>query len=142
MLFWNKKVKKYKSDLGWFEMELPKNWERYDDEPGTHAFFDQKNWKENFRISSLKVNKSTEGKSFFEDYLNKGGYQIKIDKYNCVFFKEANEEEGCVIYSWHFNTLEFVFIVSYTCNINDDNTLMIKTELEKATEVIKSIKLL
>ena len=141
MSFWNKKITKFKSEHGWFEMELPKNWAQYEDEPGTYAFFDLKEWKGNFRITPLQVDKTTQGKRLFENYLEKGGLETKIGKFNCIFLKELPEEENSIIYSWLFNTQQFVFISTYTCK-RDDDTKMIRTELEKVSEIIKSIKIL
>lgn len=141
LLFWKKPFKKFQSDFGWFEMQLPSNWEQYEDAEGTYAFYDPKLWKGNFRITPLQVNNTIDD-DFLDSDFAEGYIEKYLGNYRCTYYKKVIENENLVLYYWHFHKHNLLFICSYTTNTEYDSTSAIAKEIDTAETIIKSITLL
>jgi hypothetical protein len=136
-----KKTKNFISEEGWFEAEIPKKWEQYDDEAGTYAFFDNDIWKGNFRITPLKLNKAITYIDLIKIFKEKENLIEKtIGNYPCLHFKTQAQKDNNVeiVYWWAFHSQDIVFTCSFTTD--DKHLQFLNEELIKIENVIKSIK--
>lgn len=138
-------MKKFTSKDGWYHLQIPTNWDEYeDDDITTHAFFKTTKWTGNLRISTLHWdNLVNEDKA--EELLNnelqenKGAILTKMNEYKCVQYKkiEKSDNEELIIYYWIFGKNNSVFICSFTTDkaLEQDKQIIIEVE-----NIIKSIK--
>ncbi len=135
--------KKFISPNEWFSIEMPKDWDEYEDTPkdeGTYAFFNTKEWTGNFRITPLKItsdnNNKAARKNVAAEYVRKMRNEnpeyvlFKIGDFDCVFYKNYSKgnDYDDIIYFWNLGVGNDLVICSFTINKEMEGSE--KTELE------------
>lgn len=124
------------SELG-YTIVLPENWDEYEDEKNTNAFFDTTEWTGNLRITPIK----TDPKKIAELLES----EVKALKGKAEKFKTQNKFEGVkysqtdkenFIYYWYLIVKDKIFICSFTTNAAEKGTQKSKTELIKVNQII------
>ena len=139
----NNNVKKFQTKFGRFEMMIPSEWEEYDDEEGTYAFFDPNEWKGNFRITPFQFERNVD-ETTIENLLNKPFSKIIAGDKICLYYIEEikSEDEHSIMYNWYFYLFTYMFISTFTINYGDKNSDKTKAELSKIISMINSLKLI
>ncbi|WP_169337681.1 DUF3805 domain-containing protein [Segetibacter koreensis] len=142
-------MKTFTSEDGWYSLNLPPEWEEYDDEKeSTHAFFNAKSWTGNFRITTLHwdtLNDTNEDKAsqlVAEDVEeNQGAILTKVNGFDCAHYKnETEDEDGVfVIYYWVFGKDLDLFICSFTIAKKQEGTHENDVELKIVRDIIDGI---
>jgi len=141
----------FNSDLGWFSIQIPLTWERYDDaddEDGTYAFLNPTHWTGNLRITPLKWTLTTnqnKAEELIDNELidSKNAIRSKIGMFDCASFKEykSQDNDELVIYYWMFGAGNIFFTCSFCIDIDMESTHEHKMELKKVERILESIKL-
>jgi hypothetical protein len=143
------KTKTFTSENGWFSMTLPDNWSEYEDEEGTYAFFNTKEWTGNFRITPFRTEKANTSQeetrtSFIENTLkeNDGAVRIKLGDLECAHYKTDIEQDNkkMVMYYWTMWQKNTLFSCSFVIDKKQEHTAINKSELQVVQDMIKSIK--
>ncbi len=134
--------KTFKSPFGWFSLKLPKDWDEYEDEEGTCAFFNTKSWTGNLRISAIRIDNNNIDEYLQTRLSEKGNAsQIFLAGKQCIFYVEKIQKDGLVetLYWWLMGTKNFLFVCSYTINEDFEFNGKKDKELNTVTEIISSI---
>jgi len=130
----------YVSEFG-YTIFLPENWDEYEDEKNTNAFFDTTEWTGNLRITPIKTDpkkiaellesevKDLKGRA--EKFKTKNGFEG-------VKYSETDKEN--FIYYWYLILKDKIFICSFTINLTEKETQKNKMELIKVHEIINSLQ--
>ena len=130
----------YVSEFG-YTIFLPENWDEYEDEKNTNAFFDTTEWTGNLRITPIKTDpkkiaellesevKDLKGRA--EKFKTKNGFEG-------VKYSETDKEN--FIYYWYLIVKDKIFICSFTINLTEKETQKNKMELIKVHEIINSLQ--
>lgn len=128
------------SEFG-YTIFLPENWDEYEDEKNTNAFFDTTEWTGNLRITPIKTDpkkiaellesevKDLKGRA--EKFKTKNGFEG-------VKYSETNKEN--FIYYWYLIVKDKIFICSFTINLTEKETQKNKMELIKVNKIIDSLR--
>ena len=143
--------KNFTSDDKRFTLQLPPNWDEYDDgEENTYAFFNNVKWTGNLRITHFNwpgSNGNSEGKAekFIEEDLaeNAGSSKIILGNWICAHYTKnlTQQNDDLIIYYWSTGILNDLFICSFTIDKAQENTDENTLELKKVQEIISSLKL-
>jgi Domain of unknown function (DUF3805) len=145
--------KRFTSENESFWINLPENWNEYDDgSENTHAFFDSesKKWKGNLRNTQIQWTnvdtKDDKAAEFIMDEWtnNQGAKKIKLGRYDCAHYKKESvqENEHYVIYYWATGTKNNFFLCSFTINKIEENSNSNKIELKIVEDILSSIHLI
>ena len=142
--------KTFTSPDGAFTLNLPVDWEEYDDGEGnTFAFFNAKSWTGNFRITPFYWADATDkdqnkAAEFVEDELaeNERAIKCKLGDFVCAHYKKDAEQddEKLIVYYWAVGKNNNLFICSLTVDKEQELKTMNKEVPETVEEIIKSIK--
>lgn len=112
--------KNFTSDDKKFSIELPNDWEEYDDgDEKTYAFFNASTWSGNLRITAFRWPNSTDNSrdkaaEFIEEDLaeNDGAIKVKLGEWVCTYYKKdlVQDGENLLIYYWSTGKLYDLFI--------------------------------
>jgi hypothetical protein len=140
--------KTFVSPQGWFSLQLPPNWDQYEDEEGTYAFFDTIRWTGNFRLTPLKWEAHTDSNKtadFLQGELNdnQNSVKSKIGSFDCVSYKKytIQDNEEFVMYYWTLGNNDILFISSFCIDKRKEKTKENKEALEKINAILQSIKI-
>jgi len=142
--------KLFTSAQSWFNLTLPDDWSEYEDEEGTYAFFNEKNWTGNFRVTPFRWEQTTnDGDDKAAKYIsgeledNKDAVEIKLGIFPCAHYKKNLAQEGdeFIIYYWITGLKNNLFICSFTINKEQESTEKNTHELNIVETIIKSITL-
>lgn len=145
----NVKSKHFTSTNGWFGVDIPPDWDEYDDgEEGTYAFFNSKNWTGNLRITPLKVSNSS-GRDAAAESLESGikknrtAQRIKLGDLDAIYYKEEVEQDGkkMIMYYWHTGKKDMIFFCSFTLDKDMEYNKKNQNELELVQNILSTIKI-
>ena len=132
--------KTFTSPNGWFSLKLPANWDEYDDEEGTSAFFNSKSWTGNFRVTPIRwtgladPNEDKAAKYILAELKeNKIATKVKLGNYDCAFYKNEliQDDTQFIIYYWTTGKGNTAFICSFTIDKKQEATKLNQSELEQ-----------
>jgi hypothetical protein len=134
---------KFSSPANWFSTTLPENWAEYDDEEGTYAFFNTDKWSGNFRITPFRwegnPNKAIEYISS-ELKENANAVAIKIGDWDAAFYSKK-ATDGTLIYFWTTGTQNYVFLCSFSVDMDMIGTDLHEQELAVVENILNNIEL-
>jgi hypothetical protein len=131
----------YKSKFA-YTIQLPKNWEEYEDEKNTDAFFNTTEWTGNLRLTPIKIdqNKSAELLKNEAESLN-GKAELFTTKSGFNGLKYIEVSGVDYIYYWYVFAKDKMFICSFTIDTNQKDSNKNKGELLLVSGIINSLKL-
>ena len=143
-------LKNFTSPQGWFTLTLPVNWDEYDDDEGTSAFFNTELWSGNLRITPIRwdnVKDSNEDKvaKLIDDEFvkNERAKKVKIGTWDGASYTNEVEQDGeeFLIYYWSTGKNNMFFLCSFTIEKKQENSKRINDELEVVLNILGSIKI-
>jgi len=142
--------KEFTSEQGWFTIQLPDNWDEFEDNEGTYLFYDAEKWKGNFRITPLRWDNKKKIDTVpellaeeLEEKSSKKATMVKIGDFDCVFYKDYFQEEleEVLTYNWTFGKDNTIFWVSYSTDKEREETESNNEALRVVENVIKSLQI-
>jgi hypothetical protein len=148
--------KTFIADNKLFKLDLPEDWDQYDDEDdddNAYAFFNAKSpeWRGNLRIT-LFIGKPLSGKasSMVSDiiesqlYENDKAERIKIANFDCAHYKDQieDDDEELSIWYWTFGVDNILFICSFTAPGYEQTPQQQMTGFDVAEKILHSIQIL
>lgn len=139
-------LKKFISQSGWFTLDLPEDWQEYDDgEKDTYSFFNSKAWTGNLRITPFRwenvINPNEDKALSFveEEVINNSAQKIKLNEFDCAHYKKytSQNNEDLIIYYWVAGKNNTVFICSFTTD--RDKEAESNNQIELVENIIRSI---
>ncbi|MBV8389725.1 MAG: DUF3805 domain-containing protein [Mucilaginibacter sp.] len=134
---------KFTSSDDWFSTKLPENWAEYDDEIGTAAFFNTKQWSGNLRITPVRLAETDIDKTpvTVSLYDNQNALVVKLGDWVAEFFSEPSSDD-CIIYYWTIGSKSMWFMCSFTIDKKFFNTETNEKELAVVEGIISKIEIL
>ena len=133
----NLKMEKFTSEYN-YSINIPENWSEYEtDEKRTNAFFDTKKWTGNLRITPMNYDVKNSKEFLSEKLIENNAKNIDWKNIRGIYYVENEKNEE--INYWYLIENNKLYICSFTVgNLNGKSE--IETELNKVTEILKSIR--
>ena len=146
----NSKAKEFRSPDGKVKLVLPSDWVEYDDEePGVYAFFNEKTWTGNLRITPIFIKtvadqaKNKLGK-FIETELseNKGAVRFKLGQFDCVHYQKEITQEGeeLTMFFWSLKQGNRIYVSSLTVDKARSEQYSYRDIVEEVQGIVESIE--
>ena len=135
----------FKTPSGRFEWNIPSHWAEYDDDEGTFAFFNTREWTGNLRITPLTVKNAGENtiNRYVKDELNSnaGATSKTLGLYPCAYYVKLVERDEETLFShyWITGQADTVFICSFTTDRTETDPNL-GNEIEVVENIIESIQ--
>lgn len=146
----NSKSKEFEAPDRKFKFILPADWEEYDDgEENTYAFFNEKTWTGNLRITPISREagadqKGNEPGNLLESELsdNKGAVRLKLGQFDCVHYRKAINQEGeeLIMFYWIVMQRNRLFVCSLTVDKTRADQPAYRSIIEEVPQIIESIE--
>lgn len=131
----------FKSKFG-YTIQLPKNWEEYEDEKNTDAFFNTTEWTGNLRLTPITIDQTKSVQLLKNEAASLNGKAILFTTksgFEGLKFTEENGED--YMYYWYVYAKDKMFICSFTIDTNQKDSNKNKEELLLVSGIINSLKL-
>lgn len=146
----NSKAKEFRSPDGKVKLVLPSDWVEYDDEePGVYAFFNEKTWTGNLRITPIFIKTVADQaknklNKFIETELseNKGAIRFQLGKFDCVHYRKEiiQEGEALTMFFWSLMQGNRIYVCSLTVDKARSEQPSYKKVIEEVQRIIESIE--